>query len=76
MTGELALTESAAAEALEISLRSGAVNYEFIFRAELALPQDEAGGLKDAQIHLTRCRAALAEGEDRRGVGGRLSLAE
>ncbi len=76
VTGDIALVESLAEEALAISLRSGAVKYEFIFRAELALLEGEGGRVEEAEPNLTRCREILAEGEDWRGVRGRLALAE
>ena len=49
-------------EALAISLRSGAVKYEFIVRAELALLHGENGRRDEAEANLVRCREILADG--------------
>jgi DNA-binding CsgD family transcriptional regulator len=45
-------------------------------RAELALLCAETGRMSDAQRHVERCQAVLAQGEDWRGVAGRVALAE
>jgi DNA-binding CsgD family transcriptional regulator len=63
-------------ESLDISLRSGAVKFEFPCRAELALLLVETKQLKEAEEQLNRVREVLAEGEDWRGLSGRAELAE
>jgi ATP/maltotriose-dependent transcriptional regulator MalT len=45
-------------------------------RAELALLCAEAGRTSDALRHVERCQAVLAQGENWRGVAGRVALAE
>jgi ATP/maltotriose-dependent transcriptional regulator MalT len=45
-------------------------------RAELALLCAEAGRTGEARRHLERCEAVLAQGEDWRGIAGRVALAE
>ncbi len=74
--GDLASAEMVARETLSISLRSGAVKYEFHAHAELGLLAAETSRLDEAEAHLQRCREILAEGEDWRGLGGRAELAE
>ena len=76
VTGDVDAAMTLADEALAISLRSGAVKYEFIVRAELALLQGENGRRDEAEANLVRCREILADGEDWRGIRGRLALAE
>jgi DNA-binding CsgD family transcriptional regulator len=61
---------------LAISLKSGAVKFEFPCRVELALHMAEAGRLSEASPHIARMREILAEGEDWRGLAGRAALAE
>ncbi len=75
-TGDEQGAESIARESLDISLGSGAVKYEFYSRAELALLLAETGRLAEAEAHLARCREILADGEDWRGLAGRVMLAE
>ena len=43
---------------------------------ELAVTYSERGLLDEAETHLIRCREILAAGEDWRGIGARLALAE
>jgi DNA-binding CsgD family transcriptional regulator len=52
------------------------VKYEVGARVELALLAAEAGQPAEAERHLARCRAILSEGEDWRGLAGRVQLAE
>jgi DNA-binding CsgD family transcriptional regulator len=73
---DVALAEELAQSGLAIAIRSQAVKYEFIFRAESALLAAEYKDLANAESHLARCNEILAEGEDWRGVRGRLALAE
>jgi ATP/maltotriose-dependent transcriptional regulator MalT len=73
---DVALAEELAQSGLAIAIRSQAVKYEFIFRAESALLAAEYRDLANAESHLARCNEILAEGEDWRGVRGRLALAE
>ena len=75
-TSDLKGAESLAGEALQISLTSGAVKYEFYSRAELSLLCAQTGRLSEAGLHLARCREILADGEDWRGLAGRAFLAE
>lgn len=74
--GDLDAAESILEESLAVSLTSGAVKYEFFARAELALLLAETGRPAEADSHLARCREIMAGGENWRGLGGRLSLAE
>ncbi len=76
LTGDKKSAEASAQECLEIAQGSGSVKYEFASRAELALLCAEAGRMPEAEAHLARCREILAAGEDWRGLGGRLQLAE
>ncbi len=76
VTGEVEASESLLEESLRISLGSGAVKYEMISRIDLALLLGETGRLDEEETHLARCREILADGEDWRGIGGRLALAE
>jgi ATP/maltotriose-dependent transcriptional regulator MalT len=45
-------------------------------RAELALLCAETGRTSEARAHIERCKAVLSQGEDWRGVAGRVALAE
>ena len=45
-------------------------------RAELALVCAGAGRISEARSHVERCEAVLAEGEDWRGLAGRVALAQ
>ncbi len=74
--GDFESGESILQESLRISLSSGAVKYEFFARAEMALLLAQTGRLAEAEPHLARCREILADGEEWRGLGGRLALAE
>jgi DNA-binding CsgD family transcriptional regulator len=76
LRGDARSAENSAQECLEIALGSSSVKYEFASRVELALLCAEAGRMPEAEAHLARCREILAEGEDWRGLGGRLQLAE
>ncbi len=54
----------------------GHVVFEMRARAELALLCTETGQLVEARRHVERCEAVLAQGEDWRGIAGRVALAE
>jgi class 3 adenylate cyclase len=73
--GNVAEAESFHAEALAIAVDGGQRAFELRTRAELALLAG-AGRIDDAHPHLARCRAILEEGEDWRGLAGRVVLAE
>lgn len=74
--GDLEGAEAAAREWLDATLRGGAVKLEIPARAELALLFAETHRLAQAEAHLQRCREVLSAGEDWRGIGGRVRLAE
>ncbi|MEO6398144.1 MAG: LuxR C-terminal-related transcriptional regulator, partial [Tepidiformaceae bacterium] len=76
IVGDFESAESILQESLWISLSSGAVKYEFFARAEMALLLAQTGRPAEAEPHRARCREILAGGEDWRGLGGRLALAE
>jgi len=61
---------------LSIATGCESVKYEVGARVELALLAAEAGQPAEAERHLARCRAILSEGEDWRGLAGRVQLAE
>lgn len=74
--GDLPGAQTAAEEWLDGALRGGAVKFEVPARAELALLLAETRRLAEAEAHLQRCREVLSAGEDWRGIGGRVKLAE
>ncbi|MBE0611650.1 MAG: hypothetical protein IH609_19875, partial [Dehalococcoidia bacterium] len=74
--GDLPGAQTAAQEWLDATLRGGAVKLEIPARAELALLFAETHRLAEAEAHLQRCREVLSAGEDWRGIGGRVRLAE
>jgi len=76
LTGDTNSAEASAQECLEIAQGSSSVKYEFASRVELALLCAEAGRMPEAEAHLARCHEILAAGEDWRGLGGRLQIAE
>jgi DNA-binding CsgD family transcriptional regulator len=74
--GRTAEAEALLREGLEIALDGSSVLLELWARQGLAVLYAEAGRLADARSHLDRCRAVLAQGEDWRGLAGRIALAE
>jgi DNA-binding CsgD family transcriptional regulator len=74
--GGLEQARDLAQECLAIATGCESVKYEVGARVELALVAAEAGQPAEAEQHLARCRAILAEGEDWRGLAGRVQLAE
>ncbi len=74
--GDLPGAQAAAQEWLDATLRGEAVKLEIPARAELALLFAETHRLAEAETHLQRCREVLSAGEDWRGIGGRVRLAE
>jgi DNA-binding CsgD family transcriptional regulator len=54
----------------------GHVVFEMRARAELALLCTGAGRISEARRHVERCQAVLAQGEDWRGIAGRVAMAE
>ncbi len=63
-------------EALTIGLDGPSLIIQMQASPELAIGCAEKGLLADSEVHLERCRAILARGEDWRGLGGRVALAE
>ena len=74
--GDLEGAEAVARDWLAATLSGGAVKLEIPARAELALVFAETHRLAEAEAHLQRCREVLSAGEDWRGIGGRVRLAE
>ncbi|HLF76013.1 MAG TPA: AAA family ATPase [Dehalococcoidia bacterium] len=74
--GDSESAESVARESLAAGLGCGSVKYEFAALAELALILAETGRFEEAEPNLLRCDEILAQGEDWRGLGGRLQLAK
>jgi DNA-binding CsgD family transcriptional regulator len=60
----------------DAAVHGGSVLLTVIASAELALLAAATGLPGEAAPHLTRCRAILTEGEDWRGLAGRVALAE
>ena len=54
----------------------GHVVFEMRARAELALLCTGTGRLVEARRHVERCEAVLAQGEDWRGIAGRVAMGE
>jgi DNA-binding CsgD family transcriptional regulator len=63
-------------EALAIAVEAPIVPIEVQARTGLAVLAAEQGEQQAARSHLTRCAEILAEGEDWRGLAGRVALAE
>jgi tetratricopeptide (TPR) repeat protein len=61
---------------LQEALVEGQLLLDFQARLELALLYAEMGRPHEARPHLERCRETLAQGEDWRGLVGRVALAE
>jgi DNA-binding CsgD family transcriptional regulator len=76
LTGRIDQARALAEETLTWALDGGHVPYEMCARAELALLFVETGRPAEAESHLARCREIMAAGEDWRGLGGRVALAE
>jgi transcriptional regulator with XRE-family HTH domain len=74
--GETSAEETALCEALAIGTEAPGQAIEMWTRPELAILCTEDGRYIEAENHLGRCRAILAEGEDWRGLAGRVALAE
>lgn len=67
--------EAAFAEGLAIALEGRQLPAEVMFRAELALLAAERGRLDAGKAELTRCQDIVRNGENWRGVAGRVELA-
>jgi len=67
--------EASFAYGLEVGTE-GHLVFEIRARAELALLCAGTGRTNEARGHVERCREILAQGEDWRGIAGRLAMAE
>ncbi len=63
-------------DALAIGLDGPSLLVQLMTSAELAIVLAESGRPEKSEVHLARCREILAEGEDWRGLAGRVALAE
>jgi ATP/maltotriose-dependent transcriptional regulator MalT len=72
--GEMKQAEASFEESLALS--QGHLLLEMRARAELALLCAETGRTAEARQHVERCEVVLSKGEDWRGVGGRIAIAE
>ena len=73
--GDVAQAESLLLEALAIGVEGPRLATELLSRADLALMCAELGRTTEAASHLARCHELVADGEDWRGLAGRISLA-
>ncbi len=62
--------------ALEVGAEGRFLAFEMLARPDLALLYVETGRLEEARAQLARCGEIVAQGEDWRGVAGRVALAE
>ena len=76
LRGEERQAETLFAEGLAIAVEGGCVLLEMRFRPELALSCVAAGRGEEAAAHVARCRTVLSQGEDWRGLAGRVRLVE
>jgi DNA-binding CsgD family transcriptional regulator len=76
LLGRYQEAESLLIEAVTSSSEGGAVLIEVQARADLALLLGRMGRTDDAHLHLARCREIMDNGEDWRGLAGRVALAE
>jgi DNA-binding CsgD family transcriptional regulator/tetratricopeptide (TPR) repeat protein len=76
LQGDAAGAAEAFNEALAIGLDGPIVPVEVKARVGLALIGLETGALTEARSHVSRCREILNQGEDWRGLAGRVALAE
>jgi class 3 adenylate cyclase len=63
-------------EALTLALDGNAVVHELVFRRQWILLCADTGRISEARVHLARCQEILSVGEDWRGRGGQIVLAE
>jgi hypothetical protein len=75
LQGNTSGAEKILGEALDIALAAGADAFEAGFRIDLCLLGVEQGEVHSARQHLDRARE-LMSGDDWRGLGGRLAVAE
>ena len=62
--------------ALEIVVEGGAPYFEMWVRPDLALARAEIGQVDEARRHVERCKDIMSNGEDWRGRGGNVTVAE
>jgi len=62
--------------ALEVGAEGRFLAFEMLERPDLALLYVEIGRFEEARAQLARCHEIMAQGEDWRGVAGRVALAE
>ena len=62
--------------ALEIVVEGGAPYFEMWVRPDLALARAEIGQVDEARRHVERCKDIMSNGEDWRGRGGNVAVAE
>jgi DNA-binding CsgD family transcriptional regulator len=63
-------------EELAAVVAGGSVAQELVARSELAVLQAESGAASEASAHVSRCREIFAGPEARRGLEGKILLAE
>jgi tetratricopeptide (TPR) repeat protein len=74
--GEIEPAERFFNDALAIAAHGPALCWEIDYRTRLAVLYSDTNQVAAARPHVERCRAILAEGEDWRGLAGRVALAE
>jgi tetratricopeptide (TPR) repeat protein len=74
--GDIKAAEGALGEALAIGVEAPSQLIEMWTRPELTILCAQDRRLADAELHIGRCRVIVADGEDWRGLSGRVALAE
>ncbi len=76
LRGSISSAEGILQETLTIAVDGPILPREAAIRASLALLLTDLGRSREAVLHLQRCRQILSNGEDWRGVAGRVALAD